>query len=727
MRGFTLLGKEFSAIVKNKKLLIPIIAVLFIPILYSGMFLWAFWDPYKSLDELPVAVVNMDKGATYEGKKLEIGDELVDKLKENPNFKWDFVSEKKGKEGLENRKYYMMVRIPENFSANATTLLNEKPKHLELEYIPNESYNFLSSQIGGTAIEKIKGEVSATLTEAYAEQMFDSIKEISDGLAQAGDGAIQLNEGSTDAKAGADQIRDNLKLLAEKSITFENGLNSASEGAVKVKDGLHDLSSGLGQLKDAQGQLYQGAGQIQGGINQVSGGLNQSLLEIDKMSKGISQLMKGSEDLANGSGQLATGATGLNKGAIDLANGIKQLNEKLQPILHSPVLTEEQKAELIKSLEALIAGSQQVAGGTGMIADNAGKLKAGAEQLHGGQSQLADGVKRLTAGQQMLANGASRVEQGQNEFMKNFQLFGSKLGEAQSGANQLASGSAALSSGLGQLSSGSAQMVDGVGKLADGSSDLADGIGKISDGTDELANKLNDAAKETGEVKGDKDKYNMFAQPVEVKTNKFAPVPNYGTGFTPYFLSLGLFVGALLISIVFPLRETVGTPKSGFSWFISKYGVLLGVGFIQSLVADAVLLMALDIKVESIPLFMLFSFITSVAFLSLVQFLVTAFGDAGRFLAIITLILQLTTSAGTFPLELIPKPLQIFNAWLPMTYSVSGFKAVISSGDFGFMWQNVGILLVFIGIMVLGTIATLTVIHKRYFGRSVQQGTTAEM
>ena len=162
-------------------------------------------------------------------------------------------------------------------------------------------------------------------------------------------------------------------------------------------------------------------------------------------------------------------------------------------------------------------------------------------------------------------------------------------------------------------------------------------------------------AEKTGEVKGTDKTYDMFASPVKVKTEKMAEVPNYGTGFTPYFLSLGLFVGALLLSIVYPLRDTVGVPKSGFSWFISKFGVLISVGIIQAVVADIILLFGLGVEVQSISYFILFSIVTSLAFIALIQCLVTAFGDAGRFIAIITLIIQLTTSAGTFPLELIPK------------------------------------------------------------------------
>ncbi|PDY43863.1 YhgE/Pip family protein, partial [Bacillus pseudomycoides] len=297
----------------------------------------------------------------------------------------------------------------------------------------------------------------------------------------------------------------------------------------------------------------------------------------------------------------------------------------------------------------------------------------------------------------------------------------SKSGQLTNGVSALLDGSQQITGGLGQLVDPKGEFQGGFARLQDGSGKVTDGLVKVNDGSGELATKLGEGAEKTSEVKGTDKTYNMFADPVKVQTEKMSEVPNYGTGFTPYFLSLGLFVGALLLSIVYPLRDTVGVPKSGFSWFISKFGVLLSVGIIQALVADLVLLLGLGVEVQSVPYYILFSILTSLAFIALIQCLVTAFGDAGRFIAILTLIMQLTTSAGTFPLELIPKFLQHFNAWLPMTYSVSGFKAVVSSGDFGFMWQNAGILMIFIVLLSLGTIGSLTWMHKRQFRNLVEE------
>ncbi|MEC2256805.1 YhgE/Pip domain-containing protein [Bacillus thuringiensis] len=930
MKWNQLLRKEFTEIIKSKKILIPIIAVLFVPILYAGMFLWAFWDPYKQLDDLPVAVVNLDKGAVFDGKPIEVGKGLVDNLKDNKNFKWEFVSEKEAKKGMEGRKYYMLVRIPDDFSSNATTLLKDNPKPLNLEYIPNESLNFLSSQIGGTAIEKIKTEVSSTLTKTYAEKMFDSIKDVSKGLADGSEGASKLHEGSSELHDGSSKVTDGLHTLQGKSGEMKDGvgklfdgsgkvtaglntLNSKTgemqigigklvDGSGKVTDGLHVLNSnvGIGKLVDGSGKvtdglhalnsnagigkLVDGSGKVTAGLNTLNSKTGELRDGSEKVTGGLNKLVSksgelktGTTDLSNGMGKLVEGRSQLEKGSQEIQKGLQDLNsnvqksaagleemqskvpsilntvnekidgaganvnqlneltqstagdaknaaqevanlqkqieslpkeyqEQLQPFITSAVkstATVQQKAagvaggtnklnEEIKQLKGeihqttnglqnklpnpagmkalaggiekltnaqnefvskfhgfgegldnakigadklkdgsvqLIDGVTQLQSGSGKVTAGLGQLSAGVNQLADGSSQVTGGLGTLSAGVNQLADGSSQVTgglgtvsvgvtklaDGSNQVTDGLGTLSVGANQMAGGVNQLADGSGQVTTGLGTLSNGSTQLIEGVNKLADGSGKVTDGLVKVNDGSGELAEKLGEGAEKTGEVKGTDKTYDMFASPVKVKTEKIAEVPNYGTGFTPYFLSLGLFVGALLLSIVYPLRDTVGVPKSGFSWFISKFGVLLSVGIIQAIVADVILLFGLGVEVQSIPYFILFSIITSLAFIALIQCLVTALGDAGRFIAIITLIMQLTTSAGTFPLELIPKFLQPFNAWLPMTYSVSGFKAVVSSGDFDFMWQNIGMLMIFIVVLSLGTIASLTLMHKRQF------------
>jgi putative membrane protein len=729
-----LLYQELLAIFRNKKLLIPIIAVLFIPVLYSGMFLWAFWNPYEHLSDLPVAVVNEDQGAVIDGKNLELGDNLIQKLKESKDFGFEFVDEAKGRKGLKNQEYYMLIEIPENFSENASTLMEEEPKKLELVYIPNESFNFLSAQIGETAAERIKVSVSEKVSETYAETMFGKIGELADGLDKASDGASEITVGAEKVKAGSKELYDNLELLAGKSIEFSDGMSTASSSTKQLAKGAHDLTAGLTQLEEghkklqtASDDLLQGEKQLAEGAVELKAGMKTANSSISSLVDGTSAIKQGSDQLAQNLTAWKSGSDSAAAGAAELHAGIQELQaqlQKMQPLLSS---YPEQQKQLSGALEKLETGSAGLAEGTKELSGSAAKLEGGAQKLSGslgelmlGQQKFQQGIGALSAGSEKMETGIHTLQSGQEQFNSGMYTFGDKLQEAKNGSVKLSEGTSKLAGGIKQLSAGSSAMTAGAGQLAEGAGKIADANGKIADGTSNLQEKLAAGAEEA-KITPDKDTYNMMASPVKLEKEKINSVPNYGTGFAPYFLSLGLFVGALLLSIVFPLREPAGVPASGLNWFRSKFAVLAGIGIIQAIMADAILIIGLGLNVKSLPLFLVFSIITSITFIALVQFLVTTLADPGRFVAIIVLILQLTTSAGTFPLELIPEFLQKFNAFLPMTYTVQGFKAVISSGDFSFMWQNAGILAGYIAALSLGTWLYFHLMHKRKFAAAAEQ------
>lgn len=714
MKG-NLLTAETKSIFKNRKLLIPFIAILFIPVMYAGMFLWAFWDPYEHLQDLPVAIVNEDKGAIFEGTELQLGNELVDKLKESGDFNFQFVGKKEGYENLKNQQYYILVEIPEDFSDNATTILDDQPKKLELKYVPNEAFNFLSAQIGGTAIEQIKGSLAEKITETYAETMFDKITEVAGGLEEASEGAAKLNEGAAELKAGSKTLHENLTLLAEKSIAFNEGMTSANTGAKKVAEGANSLASGMGQLQAGSEELVQAANRLTSANNELTAGMLQANQGIQTVNEKMSEMITGTQALQAGAGSLSSSLQQWQQNAEKVSSGAAQLQAGMQAVLAQLPEGSPEKIQLEQAMKELTQGTAQLASAAGEIAAGGDSLAGKLGTLNEGQKGLQKGIAQLSDASSKLAAGAGEFSIGQKQFQTGLQTFSAKLAEAGKGADQLASGTAGLTGGLDQLSDGSKAMKDGADQLSKGAGKLEEGNTKLVDGSSDLASGLTEGAEKASSVNATDKTYNMMAQPVEVGTEKVNAVPNYGTGFAPYFLSLGLFVGALLLSIVFPLREPAAVPKNAWSWFGSKFAIMGAVGIIQALIAVMILLWGLKLEVQSVPLFILFAIITSLTFITLIQFFVTAFGDPGRFVAIVILILQLTTSAGTFPLELIPDALQAVNAFFPMTYSVAGFKAVISSGDFSFMWHNAGVLAGFIGLFIAGTIVYFQLMYKRRF------------
>ncbi len=709
-----LLKEEIAAVFRNRKLLIPLIAVLFIPILYSGMFLWAFWDPYDHLKDLPVAIVNEDDGATYEGKELHLGDDLVAKLKESQDFHFEFVDRTKANNDLENQKYYMIVEIPDNFSENATTLLNENAEKLALNYIPNEGYNFLAAQIGGTAIEKIKASLSAKVTETYAESMFDKVEELADGMTKASEGANDLSTGTADLLAGTSNFHEKLTQFSNGTEKFSEGMTSATNGTIALNKGASDLSAGLGQLSNGQNELVTASRKIQSGLGSLYQGITDVNTGLETVNDKVPALIGGTSELMKGAATLETSLAEWQKGAEAVNGGVKSLTQSLQAVI-SQMPEGQERAVLEQTLASLDSNTQILAEKSALLSAGASNLENGMESLLAGQRELQGGLTQLEDGTNALVDGSSELSAGQTTFESSMEYFQKKLILASNGAQEMSEGTNGLVSGVTELAEASKAIVSSASLLEEGSDKIVDGNNKLLDGSNELSTKLAEGADKASSVEATDKTFDMMAQPVEVVEKKVNEVSNYGTGFAPYFLSLGLFVGALLLSIVFPLKEPASIPKSGMNWFISKFTIIGVVGVLQGIVAATVLLLGLGLQVESIFYFYLFTIITSITFVALIQLLVTTLGDPGRFVAIIVLILQLTTSAGTFPLELIPNALQPFNLLLPMTYSVQGFKAVISSGDYSFMWHNAYILLSFAVVCAVGTILYFSKMHKRQF------------
>ncbi|KTD85246.1 YhgE/Pip domain-containing protein [Paenibacillus etheri] len=760
MKSLSVFTKDLGAALRNPKVLIPMIAILFIPVMYSGFFLKAFWDPYGKMNELPVAVVNQDVGANYEGKQLQAGEDLVEELKVTDGFQWNFVSLEEAQAGMKDNTYYMAIVVPEDFSAKATTLLDDEPQPAKIIYEPNEGYNFLAGQIGGTAVAEIKNKVSAKVTEAYVESVFNQITEVSDGLGEAGDGASKIADGAGKLDDGALKLKENLLVLTDGTGKLQNGVEPLTQGvtdlnagATALKTGTNTLASGLQQLSTAQTQLQDGVAQSAAGSKQLSDGLKQAVTGATQLQAGTksavdgtTKLQAGTQSLVDGSAKLeagltssvdgsakleaglqasAEGSTKVTEGAKAVAQGLQQLAQASPELAQNPAVQkllaasaavaqgseqlQQSQEQLAQGATALHSGQEQLAQGATQLHSGSQQVAAGVTQLHDGAQQLNAGSTQLLTGQQKLAQGASALVTGGDKLNAGMQQFGAKLKEAAAGGSKLAEGGKALGDGTSKLLSGVGELGSGISAVADGSKKLADGAGELKDGMDdlksgstELATKLGDAAEKTGSVNKSDKMMEMFAQPVVVEDQVVNHVPNYGTGFAPYFLSLGLFVGALISTIVIPMRESAVIGASRWNRFISRTLTFTIMSFIQSMLAAVVVLYGLGLEVQSVPLFFLFTFLTSLVYTWVVQSIVTWMDQPGRFVVIVILIFQLTTSAGTFPLELIPSWMKFFNPLLPMTYTVSGLKSVISTGDFSAMWSDVGVLAIFgLGFLAL--------------------------
>lgn len=332
-----MIKQEWKNILKNHWIQIVLVALILIPSIYTVVFLGSMWDPYGNSGDLPVAVVNKDKAVEYNDKKLDVGDQLVKKLKDNDSLDFHFVNSKEANKGLKNGDYYMVITIPSNFSKNATTLLDKNPKKMVLNYTTNPGTNYVASKMDDSAIAKIKAEVSASVTKTYAETIFTSIGTMSDGFAEASDGTQQLSDGMTQLEDGNKTISDNLKVLASSSLTFKDGTNTLTKGlkdytngVVTVNNGIYQLKTGVGTLGSATPTLASGVSDLNTGAQALNKGVSDYTAGVSQALAGANQLVENNTELNEGVKALGEGAEKLVAGNQQVVDGVKKLQENLE-------------------------------------------------------------------------------------------------------------------------------------------------------------------------------------------------------------------------------------------------------------------------------------------------------------------------------------------------------------------------------------------------------------
>lgn len=298
---------EFEHIKSQKMLLAAILAIMFIPFLYSVFFLKSVWNPYGDAKYLPVAVVNEDRSVNFRGKKLDVGDQLVKNLKKNDGLDWHFVSKKDAEYGLSHKEYYMVITIPKDFSKNATTVLDKDPKKMELQYTTNDSLNYIGKVISEEGAKQVNAQVKETVSTSYADTVFGVIKQVGKGFDTAAKGSKQLSDGS--------------KTLSNGINTYTAGVSQVNDGVIKLQTGVVPLGQGVLKLADGSNTLANGINTYTAGVDQVNNGVSQLQNGTGALANGVGQLATGSNTLANGVGQYTAGAS-------RLANGLQRLNNE---------------------------------------------------------------------------------------------------------------------------------------------------------------------------------------------------------------------------------------------------------------------------------------------------------------------------------------------------------------------------------------------------------------
>ncbi|MGN9067038.1 YhgE/Pip family protein [Ligilactobacillus agilis] len=317
--------EEFKNLKRHKILIATILGIMSLPFLYSLFFLKSVWDPYGSTSYLPVAVVNKDQATYYQGKKFQVGHDLVSKLKDNDDLEWHFVSEKEANDGLSHKKYYMVITIPKNFSKNATTVLNRHPHKMNLTYKTNDSLNYIGKVISETGAKQVNSEIRESVSTAYADTMFKVVKKVGKGFSEAASGSKQLADGS--------------KVLNDGLNTYTAGVGQVNNGVIQLAAGVVPLSDGVQKLTAGSTALATGLKTYTAGVSQVNNGVQTLNSSTGTLATGVNALATGSNSLKDGIGQYTAGVVKLDDGLGKLAAGSQKLSQLPQGVAATYVLT----------------------------------------------------------------------------------------------------------------------------------------------------------------------------------------------------------------------------------------------------------------------------------------------------------------------------------------------------------------------------------------------------
>ena len=687
-----MLRAEWKHLFSNKILLISMAVISFIPILYSGFFLGSIWDPYGQTKNLPVAFVNEDKGASLNGKSLNVGESVEKKLKDNHDLGWEFVSKQQADEGVNSGHFYAVVTIPSDFSQKAASITESEPQQAVINFTTTPAKNYIGSLVSNQAAAKVKSSVSEQITQAYAKGILDNLDKLGIGLDTAANGASTLHDGLGRLQSGTQTYVGGVKQLAVNQQSLTGGLAQLSDGSRKLQAGLGQLSnnlpteSQLSQLSDGMKQLQSGINQLNASVSNPSPVLAAQQNKVKTEAQTLAQTMRASE-----SDLLTAGGTLQALGAQAAASGGESTTISLPQI---------------SNISRALTKIQTIIAQTGTLREDLQALK---QQLSAQQTQLQAGVSALNNGVNQLAPNAITAFNGYNSVR-----FAN---------NQLLAGSASLTNGLSEAKSGSQKLANGASLLESRSGALIDGTSQLANGADTLANKLADASNRIKIQPTGATTQQQIANPVKSEMIEKGNVPNYGYALSPYVLSLSLFVGVLVLNVIYPIRKTFSEQESAIRWWLSKASVAGVAAFMQATILMLVMVFFLGLTPEHPAHFIGAIYLTSFAYMSIVSLLVIVLDNPGRFLAMVLLVLQLGSSEGTFPIQTANGFFQTINPLVPMTYSIRALRQAISGGlDNAFYGGSMWVLAGFLLVANLLTIGFFAYRGKRKFAHTSVDG-----
>ena len=682
--------KDIKEVFRKTNTWIIIVGLIFLPSMYAWPNILSSWDPYGHTNNIKVAVTSEDEGATVDGKELNLGNSLVEGLKNNKNLDWQFVSNKQqAEDGVRIGDYYASIVVPKNFSQDMTSVSRTEPKRATIEYTVNEKINAISPKITNSGASAIANNISKNFVETANGIIFEK--------------------------------------LHEAGIKFEENLLSiekAKEEIFKLNDNFSTYESTLSEL----------IGKVEYGYN-ILNNVQNTLPEIDRVA--TNSIM-----IADKAGITINNIQGFNERLLPIINNhlnvveevSKEANIIAKELQQKPDKTEEIKARQ-KALDSRLQASTERLQLVKNIFEYFNKLSN--ERLFNNQlervttlsndittikevnnniynkmdhyDEIADTVKEEFVNKSARVNEVSSnmnsklnvevaplisqvLSKAEVNIDKVSGIIAGAQGELPAVERKLSETEVKISNAYGKLLSLQAQMPSAKSKIQK----LTDEIKKADSGIDknQLFNLLKVDYKQQAE---------FFANPVKLQENKLYHIENYGSAMTPFYTVLSIWVGSLLMSSL--LTTKVEDEEKKYKPYQKYFGrglLFIIISLFQTLIITLGDMYVLGTQATSPYRFVLYALLISLLFSSIIYTIVCILGNVGKAVCIVLLVLQLGSSGGTFPIQMTSEFFQALYPKVPFTYSIGLLREAVGGVYIPAVERDIKILFIYLIIVLVG-------------------------
>jgi putative membrane protein len=642
-------AQEWLLLRRHRKLAWAFAGLLFVPALYAFIYLYAMWDPASHTRALPAGLVNLDTGARYRERELNLGAEVLAAIERHGQFAYTRIADAQAARQLVRQgRLAFVLEIPADFSRRAVP--GETPGAAKLTIYTSEGNNVSSAGFARRFAPEVAQRVNTMLGEARWELVLSTAAGSQRNLET-------LHLALADLHQGAGELA--------------RGLGKASEGGTQVAAGSRSAIDAAQRLRGGAAQLADAAPQLAGGLRQVGPVVRG--MEARRPSDGeLAALRQGTRQAAEGQRELGRGLETLLAGSRRLEAGLAQYKAEADEV---PLFG----TRLAEGMEPLEDGARQVVQGLDAARDGSQRLLAAAQRIDEAVIGLTDATQRAGSA---MAQLAPRLPED------------SRLDSFVEGARDLSRGSDALLTGLRQLGGGSEALQGGIGRLLDGAQRLDSGL--------ELLRRSLPLAVDSpgGSAQG-------LALSVEPVLEVVAPVPNNGVALTPNFVPLALWVGAVMAAFLVHFRRIVEPLHTlpRIAQVAGKLALPAAAVLLQALVMLLMLVGVLHVPLQNPGLFTLTLLATSLTFLALVFVLVRLLGDLGKVLAVLLFIVQVSAAGALLPIELSDSTFQALHPYLPLTWVVAAFRASLFDAFDGVFWPSwFGVVGFGVGALLVGAL-----------------------